>query len=71
ADGDKLHMAYSFNLLTPEFTAAHVRATVEDMDAKLAEFGGKGWACWSAGNNDVTRVMTRWGNGTATPQLAK
>ncbi len=71
ADGDKLHMAYSFNLLTPEFTAAHVRATVEDMDAKLAEFGGKGWACWSAGNHDVTRVMTRWGNGTATPQLAK
>ncbi|WP_179404290.1 alpha-glucosidase family protein [Burkholderia guangdongensis] len=71
ADGDKLHMAYSFNLLTPEFTAAHVRGTVEDMEAKLAEYGGQGWACWSAGNHDVPRVMSRWGNGHASPQLAK
>jgi len=61
ADDDKLHMAYSFNLLTPEFSAAHIRTTVEQMEAKLAEFGGKGWACWSAGNHDVMRVMSRWG----------
>jgi alpha-glucosidase len=71
ADGDKLHMAYSFNLLTPEFTAAHVRSTVENMEAKLAEYGGNGWACWSAGNHDVPRVMSRWGGGHASPQLAK
>nr|WP_244106655.1 alpha-glucosidase family protein [Paraburkholderia phenazinium] len=71
ADDDKLHMAYSFNLLTPEFSATHVRSTVESMEAKLAEFGGKGWACWSSGNHDVPRVMTRWGNGEVTPHFAK
>ncbi|KVH69807.1 alpha-glucosidase [Burkholderia ubonensis] len=71
ADGDKLHMAYSFNLLTPEFTAAHVRDTVESMEARLSRHGGLGWACWSAGNHDVPRVMTRWGNGNASPQLAR
>lgn len=71
AGGDKLHMAYSFNLLTPEFTAAHLRSTVEGMETKLAEYGGKGWACWSAGNHDVPRVVSRWGNGEANPQLAK
>ena len=71
ADGDKLHMAYSFNLLTPEFSATHVRSTVESMEAKLAEFGGKGWACWSSGNHDVSRVMTRWGSGEVTPHFAK
>ncbi|WGY73529.1 alpha glucosidase [Burkholderia cepacia] len=70
ADGDKLHMTYSFNLLTPEFSAAHVRDTVERMEAKLAEYGGEGWVCWSAGNHDVTRVMTRWGNGAVEPRLA-
>ncbi|WP_175035466.1 alpha-glucosidase family protein [Burkholderia lata] len=64
ADGDKLHMAYSFDLLTPEFSAAHVRRTVERMESKLAELGGKGWICWSAGNHDVPRVATRWGQGS-------
>ncbi|RQR24502.1 DUF3459 domain-containing protein [Burkholderia sp. Bp9143] len=71
AGGDKLHMAYSFNLLTPEFTATHVRSTVERMETQLAGHGGLGWACWSAGNHDVPRVMTRWGNGDASPQLAR
>lgn len=71
ADGDKLHMAYSFDLLTPEFSAAHVRRTVERMESKLAEHGGKGWVCWSAGNHDVQRVVSRWGNGAAGPGFAK
>ena len=71
ADGDKLHMAYSFNLLTAQFSAAHVRSTVENMEAKLAEHGGKGWACWSASNHDVMRVMSRWGKDNAGDDFAK
>ena len=71
ADNNKLHMAYSFNLLTPEFTAAHIRSTVEKMETGLAQFGGKGWACWSAGNHDVVRVMSRWGKGSTNQELAK
>jgi alpha-glucosidase len=69
--GDKLHMAYSFNLLTPDFSAAHIRTQVEDFEARVRG----GWASWPVGNHDSVRVMTRWGGGqsgqSATPALAK
>jgi alpha-glucosidase len=63
SSGDKLHMAYSFNLLTPAFSAAHIRATVEEFEARVRG----GWASWPVGNHDVPRVMTRWGGAQATP----
>ncbi|NML61275.1 alpha-glucosidase [Massilia sp. RP-1-19] len=67
ADGDKLHMAYSFNLLTPQFSAAHIRTQVEEFEARVKG----GWASWSVGNHDAIRVMTRWGGDNPTPALAK
>jgi len=67
ADGDKLHMAYSFNLLTPEFSAAHIRSQVEQFEARVKG----GWASWSVGNHDSVRVMTRWGGAQPTPALAR
>ncbi|NHZ98188.1 alpha-amylase family glycosyl hydrolase [Massilia sp. CCM 8734] len=67
ADGDKLHMAYSFNLLTPEFSAGHVRRQVEEFEARVKG----GWASWSVGNHDSIRVMTRWGGAAPTHALAK
>ena len=65
--GDKLHMAYSFNLLTPVFTAAHIRKQVEDFNERVKD----GWASWSVGNHDAIRVMTRWGGANPTPALGK
>ncbi|VXC61678.1 alpha-glucosidase [Massilia sp. 9I] len=65
--GDKLHMAYSFNLLTPQFTASHIRKQVEEFNERVKD----GWASWSVGNHDAIRVMTRWGGPDATPALAK
>jgi alpha-glucosidase len=65
--GDKLHMAYSFSLLTPEFSAAHIRQHVEAFEARVQG----GWASWSVGNHDSIRVMTRWGGKNAPPALAK
>ncbi|MCA1247863.1 alpha-glucosidase family protein [Massilia sp. MS-15] len=68
--GDKLHMAYSFNLLTPQFTASHIRQQVEDFNERVKD----GWASWSVGNHDAIRVVTRWGNAPGqrpTPALAK
>ena len=62
--GDKLQMAYSFNLLTPAVTAAYIRAQVEQFEARVKD----GWASWSVGNHDSARVMTRWGG--AHPQAA-
>jgi alpha-glucosidase len=68
SSGDKLHMAYSFALLTPDFSAAHVRQQVEDFEARVQG----GWASWSVGNHDSVRVTTRWGGaGPAQPALAK
>jgi alpha-glucosidase len=67
ADGDKLHLAYSFNLLTPEFSAKHIRTQVEQFEARVKG----GWASWSVGNHDSIRVMTRWGGDNPTPALAK
>jgi alpha-glucosidase len=55
--GDKLHMAYSFNLLTPQFASAHIRRQVEEFNARVKD----GWASWSVGNHDAIRVTTRWG----------
>ena len=67
ADGDKLHMAYSFNLLTPSVTAGYIRAQVEEFEARVKG----GWASWSVGNHDVARVASRWAGGNPTPALAK
>jgi alpha-glucosidase len=59
--GDKLHMAYSFNLLTPQFNSAHIRKQVEEFNARVKD----GWASWSVGNHDAIRVATRWASGAA------
>jgi alpha-glucosidase len=66
-DADKLHMAYSFNLLTKNFSAAYIKAQVSELEACIAN----GWGCWALGNHDAVRVMTRWGRGEASPELAK
>jgi alpha-glucosidase len=62
-------MAYSFNLLTPQFSAAHIRRQVEELETHINPVSG--WGCWSLSNHDVVRVMTRWGKDGADPQLAK
>ena len=67
ADGDKLHMAYSFNLLTSVFTAAYIRSQVEEFEARVKG----GWASWSVGNHDVMRVASRWAKGAPTADLSK
>lgn len=64
AGGDKLHMAYSFNLLTPEFSSAHVRRQVEEFNERVTD----GWGSWSVGNHDAIRVATRWSDGPWTPE---
>ena len=57
----RLHMGYSFELLTDDFSAAHIHATVENLERVL----GAGWPCWAISNHDVARVATRWGGAQA------
>lgn len=54
---DKLHMCYSFDLLTHDSSMTHIRNTMETIEEGL----GDGWPCWAIGNHDVARVATRWG----------
>ena len=63
----RLHMAYSFELLVDNFSTRYIRETVETLEQGLSE----GWPCWSIGNHDVARVMTRWGGKEPTRALAK
>jgi alpha-glucosidase len=52
----RLHMAYSFDMLGPEFTAAHFRHEVETFFRSAPD----GWPCWSFSNHDVRRHVSRW-----------
>ena len=65
--GKRLHMGYSFELLTDDFSAGFIRRTVESLEGKLTD----GWPCWAISNHDVKRVLTRWGGNAPTPELAK
>ncbi len=53
---DKLHMSYTFDLLGPQFSAAHVRGCVEAFEAQAPD----GWVCWAFSNHDVVRHVSRW-----------
>jgi alpha-glucosidase len=56
--GKRIHMAYSFDFMTKEFSAAHIRRVVEKMEAMEG-----GWSCWAFSNHDIARAVTRWGVG--------
>ena len=57
----RLHMGYSFELLTDDFSAAYIRGTVETLETQLRD----GWPCWAVSNHDVQRAVTRWGGAGA------
>ncbi|WP_086994320.1 alpha-glucosidase family protein [Rhizobium sullae] len=54
--GDKLHMCYTFDLLGPDFTAAHIRNCVESFQKTVVD----GWVCWAFSNHDVKRHVSRF-----------
>jgi alpha-glucosidase len=53
----RLHMGYSFDLLTDNFTAGYIKQVVQSLEASVSD----GWPCWSISNHDVERVVSRWG----------
>lgn len=53
---NRLHMAYSFEMLGPDFNAAHFR----DQITAFFEDAPEGWPCWAFSNHDVPRHVTRW-----------
>ena len=65
---DRLHMAYSFELLDEHLSASHIRNAVEG----FFEGAPDGWPCWAFSNHDVVRHATRWAeHGTDTDSIAR
>lgn len=58
--GKRIHMAYSFDFMTTEYSAEHIRNVI----SRMQEQGGTGWPCWAFSNHDVMRVVSRWGQGS-------
>jgi alpha-glucosidase len=52
---DKLNMCYTFDLLGPELSPAHISRCVEAFEASAA-----GWVCWAFSNHDVARHVSRF-----------
>jgi alpha-glucosidase len=55
--GDKLHMAYCFDLLGKAHSAPFFHA----LFSRFLQIVGNGWPCWALSNHDCMRVATRWG----------
>ncbi|MFS8182241.1 alpha-amylase family glycosyl hydrolase [Pseudovibrio denitrificans] len=65
---DRLHLCYSFELLSPNYTASHFRNALESYRLAAPD----GTACWSFSNHDVPRHVTRWEeNASSSKELAK
>ena len=63
----RLHMGYSFELLTDDFSAGYIRQTVETLEQQMTQ----GWPCWAFSNHDVKRVVSRWGGDEANDNKSK
>ncbi len=63
----RLHMAYSFDLMGPDGSARHIKRTLEDLQEKIR----RGWCCFAIGNHDVERVASRWTDNEPDAQSAK
>ncbi|MEL7368194.1 MAG: alpha-amylase family glycosyl hydrolase [Myxococcota bacterium] len=65
--GDKLHSAYTFDLLTANRTADYIRQVI----ARVANAFKDSWACWALSNHDVMRCRTRWGQNEDGPAFSR
>lgn len=55
--GDKMHMCYAFDFLSPELpTGTRIAHIVKEFLRVAAD----GWACWAYSNHDVERHASRW-----------
>ncbi|MGP3696796.1 alpha-amylase family glycosyl hydrolase [Rhodobacter sp. NSM] len=64
---ERLHMAYTFEMLSRIFTATHFRSRIET----FFETAPHGWPCWAFSNHDVVRHVTRWAGHGASDDVAR
>jgi alpha-glucosidase len=63
---ERLHMSYSFELLSDEHSAGFIRRTVTDLERRMPH----GWSCWAISNHDSVRVRSRWAAADAPSRAA-
>jgi len=56
---DRLHMAYTFDLLSDRCDTAYIRSVIRQFETVAPN----AWPCWALSNHDVTRSASRWGEG--------
>jgi alpha-glucosidase len=64
----RLHSAYSFSLMTPDSSAAHVKNVITTLENAIKAPAA---ACYAMSNHDKPRVATRWLKGRDRAQVAK
>jgi alpha-glucosidase len=64
----RLHSAYSFSMMGPDSSAAHVRKVISTLEECIAAPGS---ACYALSNHDKARVASRWLNGRDPKLTAK
>lgn len=68
--GDKVHMCYGFDFLSPVCTPAHFAKIIERFEREA----GGAWPCWAFSNHDCIRHASRWtkpgGDATVTARFA-
>ncbi|MEL7069324.1 MAG: alpha-amylase family glycosyl hydrolase [Cyanobacteria bacterium J06581_3] len=52
----RLHMVYTFALLTEGCSASHFKQVIRTIESHV----GDGWVCWAFSNHDVVRTVSRW-----------
>ncbi len=71
AGGDKLHMAYCFDLMGKPHSAPFLHGVLERFGQVVGNGSSGGWPSWALSNHDVMRVGTRWGGATPDTRLLK
>jgi alpha-glucosidase len=59
-DTNRLHSAYSFSLMQPNFSASYIQAVIESLEGSIKE---PSQPCYALSNHDKPRVATRWSDG--------
>ena len=68
ADGDKLHMAYCFELLGKDWSATNLHRIF----SRFVRIVGDGWPSWALSNHDCMRLASRWHHkGAPDPRLQR
>ena len=62
--GNRLHMAYCFDLLGPQKDAPFLHGVL----SRFIDIVGDGWPCWALSNHDCERSATRWGGANPDPR---